>query len=523
MTAIAGRWSRTTVVLMLLAVVGLGLGWSSKAACVSTYDAGGGTQALDWRDWRQYSDHCYSDIVPLYGIEGLQDDKLPYKYGWPDGEQTRHMEYPVLTGFLQYGAMKITKQVVKVTEEDPAQPKRPEVVVYFTVMALVLSLAWLLAVFWTIPLASRKRDIALIALSPLVAVHAFTNFDLFSVSLAAAGMLAWARQRPMLAGVLIGLGAAAKLYPIFILGPLLVLCLRSDRMRAYWDTFTTAAAAWLAVNLPIALLYPEGWWEFFRLNSTRGADPDSIYNVISVFTGWSGFDGPLGPGQSPEKLNLYSLGLFLLVCLAIGIVGLTAPQRPRVASLVFLIVAAFLITNKVWSPQYSLWLVPLAVLAYPRWIPLLLWMGVDAYVWWPRMGWYLGMSVPDQGNSQEVFVRTVLARDVMVLIICALVVWTIYRPDRDPVRRAGFDDPAGGPLDGTPRERRRWRDMHPLGEPYPPADDARAEDAETESETESEAETAPAGAAAETSSEDSSEGSSTAAVPPEDSSSEVVR
>ena len=33
----------------------------------------------------------------------------------------------------------------------------------------------------------------------------------------------------------------------------------------------------------------------------------------------------------------------------------------------FLIVVAFTLTNKVYSPQYSLWLVPLAVMARPRW------------------------------------------------------------------------------------------------------------------------------------------------------------
>ena len=51
--------------------------------------------------------------------------------------------------------------------------------------------------------------------------------------------------------------------------------------------------------------------------------------------------------------------------------------------------AAFLLVNKVWSPQYSLWLVPLAVLALPRWRLLLAWMLVDALVWVPRMFYYL--------------------------------------------------------------------------------------------------------------------------------------
>ena len=43
------------------------------------------------------------------------------------------------------------------------------------------------------------------------------------------------------------------------------------------------------------------------------------------------------------------------------------PTTPRLAQLGFLIVAGFLLVNKVYSPQYVLWLLPLAVLARPRW------------------------------------------------------------------------------------------------------------------------------------------------------------
>ncbi|MGV7835601.1 hypothetical protein PJM48_29075, partial [Mycobacterium kansasii] len=88
---------------------------------------------------------------------------------------------------------------------------------------------------------------------------------------------------------------------------------------------------------------------------------DSLYNVFKSFTGWQGFDGPLGFWEPPVILNAVSAVLFGLCCLGIGYVALTAPRRPRVAQLAFLVVAVFLLTNKVWSPQFSLWLVPLAV------------------------------------------------------------------------------------------------------------------------------------------------------------------
>jgi hypothetical protein len=37
----------------------------------------------------------------------------------------------------------------------------------------------------------------------------------------------------------------------------------------------------------------------------------------------------------------------------------------------------------------------------------------------------------------------------MVLVLCALVIRDILRPDRDPVRMAGDDDPSGGVLENA--------------------------------------------------------------------------
>ncbi|MFC4603900.1 glycosyltransferase family 87 protein [Rhodococcus kronopolitis] len=437
-------------VILLLAVVFLALGWSTKAACLQQAPNGpDGALGLDWSGSRQYAALCYSDTVPLYGAERLNEGAFPYKKSWEDthadGSVTpRYMEYPVLSGLYQYGAMTVAKAWDSVSW----LPGALQVVLYFNVVAFGLSLAWLVTVWSTVLLAGRRVwDAALVAVSPLVVVHAFTNFDPLATAFAGGGLLAWARRRPVLAGVLLGLGGAAKLYPLLLLGPLLVLCLRAGRFGFWWRAAIAAAVAWLAVNLPIALLFPDGWREFFRLNSERGADPDSLYNVVTSFTGWGGFDGPLARGEAPTNLNAISLLLFVGVCLGIGYVGLTAARRPRVAQLCFLLVAGFLLTNKVWSPQYSLWLVPLAVLALPHRRILLAWMAIDALVWVPRMYYYLG--VDNKGLPEQWFTATVVLRDLAVLALCALVIRQIYRPETDLVRRGGVDDPAGGVLDGA--------------------------------------------------------------------------
>src|SRR4029079_15612139 len=66
-------------------------------------------------------------------------------------------------------------------------------------------------------------------------------------------------------------------------------------------------------------------------------------------------------------LNVVPLSISVFACLAIALLILLAPCRPRFGAVAFLVIAAFLMSNKVYSPQYVLWLLPLLILARPRW------------------------------------------------------------------------------------------------------------------------------------------------------------
>ncbi len=101
------------------------------------------------------------------------------------------------------------------------------------------------------------------------------------------------------AGVLIGVGVALKLYPLLLFVPLMILGLRTGRMREVGKTALATVATWLVVNLPIMVLYPRGWAEFFILNTRRGDDMDSLYNVVKSFTGWAGSIRCWGSGNRP--------------------------------------------------------------------------------------------------------------------------------------------------------------------------------------------------------------------------------
>jgi len=444
-TAIGGPWGRHASVgrnrfwtplrvVLAMGIVVLAFAWIKQEPCA----------AGNWSGSKQYTHFCYSDSVPLFGIHGLDSGAVPYF--------DAAVEYPVLTGWFMYGASRLSAIYDAASLNNGLLPDLPAVYSYYAVTALLLSLC-ALAMVWAVQRLSGRRpwDAAMVALSPLLFVHAFTNWDLWAIAWSSAGLVAWSRRRPVLAGVLIGFGTAAKLYPLLFLGVLFVLCLRAGRLREFGLTTAASLVTWTAINVPVALAAPENWSLFFRLNQTRTADPDSLWRIAEHFGGSTGatlFDAVLGPGASPTGLNLAVALATAAVCAGVAFVGLRAPVRPRLPQLLFLLLAGFLLVNKVWSPQFSLWLLPLAVLARPEWRLLLAWQAAEAFLWGPRLLWYLG--VDNSGIRIEWFFLAVGIRDVLVIALMAYVLRDLWDPRWDIVRRSGMDDPAGGVLDAAP-------------------------------------------------------------------------
>jgi uncharacterized membrane protein len=404
-------------VLLALTTLTLAFAWLQKSPC----------QDGAWTEGRQYTHFCYSDVIPLFFTEKLNEGAVPYV--------DHPVEYPVLTGAFMGAAAWVADKL----------PTENAVQTYYNVTALMLAVCMLVVTWSTFLLAGRRRwDAAIVALSPLLIVHAFTNWDLFAVALAGAAMVAWQDRRAGLAGVLLGLGTAAKLYPALFFLPLLVLCWRSRQLPAFGRAAVGGVLAWAAVNVPIALAYKDSWLRFLELNRERAADFDSL---------WYGFAQVLGGDNPAPKVNGVAAAAVLLGLAAVAALGLLAPRRPRLPQLLFLAVAVFLLANKVWSPQYSLWLLPLAVLARPSWRMLLAWQVTECLVWFPRLLWFLGTG--SKGIDYDWFFGAVLLRDAAVLALCAVVVRDVLVPEEDPVREpdatgAASDDPAGGVLDGAP-------------------------------------------------------------------------
>jgi uncharacterized membrane protein len=411
------------VLLAVLTVV-FALGMLARSPCVNTH----------WTSNKvEYAKMCYSDVPYLYRARGFAEQTWPYD----PGSRYTAMEYPVLISYVAWVASEITA----LDPQGPPESLRAaspiddlyslpgmdrETNLYFYVTALLLFGCALLATYFLAG-AHRRRpwDALPFALSPVLLASGLINWDLLAVMLTAGALWAWARGRPVWAGVFIGLGAAAKLYPLFLLGALLVVAVRTRRLHRFGVAALAAVAAWVAVDLPAYLQSPERWRYFWSFNSDRGADLGSLWLVLSQ----------RGATITPHLINVCSWVVFGAACVAVLVLGLRAPRTPRVAQLGFLIVAAFLLVNKVYSPQYVLWLLPLAVLARPRWRELLVWQAAEL-VYFAGVWSYLGGWLQTGDGGEEAFYHlAILVRIVGELFLMAVIVRDVLAPEHDPVRQ----------------------------------------------------------------------------------------
>lgn len=429
--AVQRGWWTAARVLVVLAMVVLALGVVQKQHC----------RAEGWRTPDQFFHACYSDLPAMYQTAGLRDGAMPYL----EPAAAAHLDQPVLIGTVMWAVAKLV----------PGGDLMAQTHWYVDLSTVLIALLVVALVLVTVSSAGRRRpwDGAFVALSPLVALSALVSLDLLGVVLAAAGLLAWGRRRPVWAGVLIGLGVTARTYPAVLLVVLGLLALRAGRWREWVRTAAASVATVLVVLVP---------WAVVNLDGLRPA-----------YRGWR--DSPAGYGSAwllpqtlfaePRPRWVRALGLHaitftpgtvtalavvgLVLALGVGLLlTLAAPRRPRVAQVAFVVLALVVLTGKSWPVQASLWLLPLAALARPRWRDHLVWAGAEATYFVAVWLFIAAASTPDRALPAPWYGVFLLVRMAGLLWLVAMVVRDMWQPEHDPVRAVGEDDPLAGPLAG---------------------------------------------------------------------------
>jgi hypothetical protein len=287
---------------------------------------------------------------------------------------------------------------------------------FFLANAILLSIAAGVTAIGLYLVAGRRA--LWFALAPTLLIYGFMNWDLLAVALATAATVAFLWRRDVAAGILLGLGAATKLYPILLVVPFAWERFRHREPDRAIHMCWAAAGAWIAVNLPFALAGPHGWTEFFRFNAQRPTDFDSLWYVGCYFMKGD------APCVSPGTANVLSAFAFVLGSSLVWMAKVRRdPDFPRWTFGLPLIIV-FLLTSKVYSPQYGLWLLPWFALSMPRLGRLtpfrlfVLFEITDVAVFLTRFTWFATLTPYFAGGAPKwAFQLAVLAR-AAVLVAC---------------------------------------------------------------------------------------------------------
>ncbi|MDQ3963501.1 MAG: glycosyltransferase 87 family protein [Actinomycetota bacterium] len=361
----------------------------------------------------QYRGLCYNDIQPLYGIRDVHTDTFPYVNAEFTGDfqyVNGGLEYPVLTGVFMWVAGLLV---------DDADS-------YLRVNALLMAPMALVGAYLLARMAGWRA--LMYAVAPPLVWYAFHNWDIPSVAATIAGLWAWHRGRPLWAAVWFGIGAALKLNPILFIVPLAFEGLQSGGVREGLKRLSVGAGTALAVNLPFMLINYDGWWGTYEFHRLRPPNPDSMFALLgSRFPDISFFHMP--------SLNLTVAALTLATFVVVAAYAWDRGRRE--AAYPFLQVCAaflcaFMLWNKVFSPQYMLWLVPFFVVLN---VHLLWWVAfvvIDAICYSAIFRWlydisYLGV---DDTVAKTAMITGIWARAGLLAVL--IVVFLRSRPAPDP-------------------------------------------------------------------------------------------
>jgi uncharacterized membrane protein len=191
----------------------------------------------------------------------------------------------------------------------------------------------------------------LLPLAPAAVASLYINWDLWAIATMLVSIYLFDKQKILLSAALLGISISTKFLPIFLLIPIALIFFRQEKVQNFLKYLAVVVATFVAINAPVFLTTPDGWWRFYSLNLNRGSDWGSLWYALSN----------LG-------LDLTHQNYLSVLCLLIGTTALvlyllqlqSPPTLAHTAIFIFIIVMA---VSKVYSPQYVLWLTPLAIIA----------------------------------------------------------------------------------------------------------------------------------------------------------------
>ena len=247
--------------------------------------------------------------------------------------------------------------------------------------------------------------------------------------------LLYAAERPVVAGLLLSVATWIKVWPAAVLVPFVIASRQRIQvlLSGVAVTAVVAVGTWLSGGLPHILDFltnqgergmqleatfstPWVWLSVFNIAGSRMADNTAI-NSTEVY----------GPGASVAAFLMQPLLILAAVAAAVLLVRALnrgAEREELVLEGALMMVTAFIVFNKVGSPQFIIWLAPVIVAGlahdWDRWkVPAALLMGIamTTFVIYPLF--YTPLI-----HAHPVMAAVLTTRNVLLVV---LLWWSVQR------------------------------------------------------------------------------------------------
>lgn len=412
------------------AAVGLALAYLLKEPCTTN----------GWANNFQYRHLCYNDIQPLFYVRGISKGLIPYK--------NVTVEYPVLIGSFMYVAGRLLALLVHLHLAADYRDQQ-----YFNLTALLLAPCSVAVTLLLRPRVTRGRLLLWAVGTPTI-LYSFLNWDLLAVISLVAAFVFIEKRQWLWAGVALGIGASAKLYPGFLM-PCVVLGAWSlkDKRGAVRSVAGFVGAAAVA-NVPWMVVTFKGWMGIWKFQAGRYPDFGTVWYWVahiantyhaeafwqSDIGGWGSFIGDAGG---------VAFGVLSLLILYAGWRRRDLDGEFPIIPAGLAILATFLVVSKVNSPQYAIWVLPFLVLVDIPWWEVMIYLIGDLVLFTSGFYWFTDANFPGASGWSTLFEDSVFLRATMLAIIAITAVQFGRRllPSATPATGPPSGPPPG-PSDG---------------------------------------------------------------------------
>ena len=247
----------------------------------------------------------------------------------------------------------------------------------------------------------------------------FINWDIWAILPMVISLYLFREKMYSASAVFLSMSIFLKFFPVILLIPM-IFTLKDDK-NSRNQFLKSLVLTSVVINVPFLLSSVQGWLKFYIFNYHRGVDYGSIWYLIALKGTWIG------------HLNWIVTPLVISLMMIIY-----WRYRQELTGSIFLASVVFFTFNKVYSPQYVLWLAVIALLFFPKTKPFYflfaVWQGCELLYQFSIWRHILSNLEYPGGISVNTYVLVSALRIATILVLSA---YALYLLENNLIKRSG--------------------------------------------------------------------------------------